>query len=305
MPFSHHSHSGQFCGHAKNTLEEMVQAAIDKGMTTFALTEHMPRDVEDLYPEEDTTAEGLVRLYDDFHAEATRLRQKYASQIRILIGFETEWIRPSSLPLINTLLGKHDVDLFIGSVHHVHAIPIDFDHDMYYKARQKAGGSDERIFEQYFDSQYAMLQALKPPVVGHFDLIRLKSDNPDRGFEQWPMVWSKILRNLELIASYGGILELNSSALRKGMSEPYPQISICKTFLHMGGRFTLSDDSHGVEQVGLNYHRVLEAVRRAGISEIYVLTHEEKTVDCRFPGISAVPMSIEELERHRFWSIKT
>ncbi|KAK4968704.1 hypothetical protein LTR28_001742 [Elasticomyces elasticus] len=231
MPFSHHSHSGQFCGHAKNTLEEMVQAAIDKGMTTFALTEHMPRDVEDLYPEEDTTAEGLVRLHDDFHAEATRLRQKYASQIRILIGFETEWIRPSSLPLINTLLGKHDVDLFIGSVHHVHAIPIDFDHDMYYKARQKAGGSDERIFEEYFDSQYAMLQALKPPVVGHFDLIRLKSDSPDRGFEQWPMVWSKILRNLELIASYGGILELNSSALRKGMSEPYPQISICKVSL--------------------------------------------------------------------------
>jgi histidinol-phosphatase (PHP family) len=52
MPFSHHSHSGQFCKHAKNTLEEMVQMAITKGMQTFALTEHMPRDVEDFYPEE-------------------------------------------------------------------------------------------------------------------------------------------------------------------------------------------------------------------------------------------------------------
>jgi len=52
MPFSHHSHSGQFCGHATGTLEEMVQTAVSKGMKVFALTEHMPREVEDFYPEE-------------------------------------------------------------------------------------------------------------------------------------------------------------------------------------------------------------------------------------------------------------
>jgi histidinol-phosphatase (PHP family) len=53
MPFSHHSHSGQFCpGHARNTLEEMVQAAIDCEMKVFCVTEHMPRDEQDFYPEE-------------------------------------------------------------------------------------------------------------------------------------------------------------------------------------------------------------------------------------------------------------
>jgi hypothetical protein len=30
----------------------MVRAAIDKGMMTYGLSEHMPRDMEDLYPEE-------------------------------------------------------------------------------------------------------------------------------------------------------------------------------------------------------------------------------------------------------------
>jgi histidinol-phosphatase (PHP family) len=52
MPFSHHSHSGQFCAHATGTLEEMVQTAIARGMKLFALTEHMQRGVEDFYPEE-------------------------------------------------------------------------------------------------------------------------------------------------------------------------------------------------------------------------------------------------------------
>ena len=53
MPISMHSHSGEFCGHATNTLLEVVERAKSLGMSTFALTEHMPRDEDsDLYPEE-------------------------------------------------------------------------------------------------------------------------------------------------------------------------------------------------------------------------------------------------------------
>lgn len=62
MPFSHHSHSGQFCGHAENTLEEVVQTAVTKQMDLYALTEHMPREEEDLYPEEVTTLSALNYL---------------------------------------------------------------------------------------------------------------------------------------------------------------------------------------------------------------------------------------------------
>ena len=53
MPYSHHSHSGQFCKHAANTLQEMVDEAVRQNMSVFAMTEHMPRDhTEDLYAEE-------------------------------------------------------------------------------------------------------------------------------------------------------------------------------------------------------------------------------------------------------------
>lgn len=53
MPFSHHSHSGEFCHHAKDELEDIILTAIQKRMRVISLTEHMPRDrPEDLYPEE-------------------------------------------------------------------------------------------------------------------------------------------------------------------------------------------------------------------------------------------------------------
>lgn len=205
----------------------MVQQAISLNMDTFALTEHIPRHDADLYPEE-SDAQTLIDLFDAYYPEALRLREKYASQINILIGFESEWIRPESKSIIKDLLARYNFDIFVGSIHHVHTKPIDFDHDMYYEARTISGGSDEDVFASYFDQQYDMLKALNPPLVGHFDLIRLKSDDPERAWTTMPAVWEKIVRNLDFVASYGGILEINSSAIRKGMSEPYPKADICK-----------------------------------------------------------------------------
>ena len=141
---------------------------------------------------------------------------------------EIDWIRPSSEHLIKELLARYPFELFVGSVHHVYTTPTDYDHENYALARDMAGGTDEKIFEAYFDLQYQMLEALKPPIIGHFDVIRLKADVPDGSFMQWEGVWDKILRNLGLIAEYGGVLELNSAALRKGMSEPYPKAEICR-----------------------------------------------------------------------------
>ncbi|SMQ52565.1 unnamed protein product [Zymoseptoria tritici ST99CH_3D7] len=307
MPFSHHSHSGQFCGHAANTLEEVVQTAISKRVSTFCLTEHIPREEIDFYPEEEKvhTQASLTQLFDDYYHEARRLQKTYADQIQILIGFEGEWIRPGSLGIIQDILEKYPVDLFVGSVHHVHTVPIDFDTPMYHQAREIAGGTDEDIFGDYFDSQFEMLTALRPPLVGHFDLIRLKGDEPDRSFRTWPRIWEKIERNLNFIAGYGGVLELNTSSLRKGMSEAYPQSEICKEFRKMGGRFTLSDDSHGVEQVALNYNRAWSNnVLRAGITELYHLeptTDESKLHDKRFPNVYWKSTPVAELEAHAFF----
>ena len=99
---------------------------------------------------------------------------------------------------------------------------------MYVQARDAAGGTEERLFEDYFDLQYEMLKQLKPLVVGHFDLIRLKSDDPNICLKSLPGVWGRIQRNLGFVASYGGMIELNSAALRKGLSEPYPKAEICE-----------------------------------------------------------------------------
>lgn len=166
-------------------------------------------------------------------AEAARLKEAYADKINLFIGFESEWIRPSTETDVRAVLDKYagSIDLYMGSIHHVSGIPIDFDDEKYQLARQKAGGTDEMLFLQYFKEMADMLHALRPPLVGHFDLIRLKSDDPNTHFEGMPEVWEQIKRNLKFIADYGGILEVNSAALRKGLDEPYPSARICQVCL--------------------------------------------------------------------------
>lgn len=175
---------------------------------------------------------GMLANEAAYYQEATRLREKYSSQIQLLIGFETEWIRPAvSKALVEESLARFPFEFFIGSVHHMHTYPIDYDRPLYEKAREVAGGSDQRLFEDYFDAQLDMLRQMRPLVVGHFDLIRLKSDDPEGSFTAWPGVWQRVLRNLDFVVAYGGILEVNTAALRKGMTEPYPKGEICRVSL--------------------------------------------------------------------------
>jgi histidinol-phosphatase (PHP family) len=233
MAFTMHSHSGQFCpGHAKDQLEDIIQHAISVGYKTIGLTEHMPRFEErDLYPEEREEPSPIAAnaaRHQAYVAEAQRLQAAYASQIHILIGFETDFIRPSFADTIRTLAEPPFIDYYMGSIHHVHGHYIDYDRPNYDLAvsASSMGATEQGLWADYYDEQLVMLQALRPRVVGHFDLIRLLSSEPGRNVkEEWPAVWERVVRNLEVVKEQGGWLECNSAALRKGLAEPYP----CRT----------------------------------------------------------------------------
>lgn len=186
------------------------------------------------------------------------------------------------------------VDFYIGSVHHVHGIPIDYDAVFYRKARKVAGGGDQRLFEDYFDAQFEMLNALKPRVVGHLDLIRLLSDEPNRDLREMKSVWEKVVRNLKVIIEQGGLVEVNTSALRKGLKEPYPMRSICQEFMKMGGMLTLSDDSHGVAHVGTNYEKGIEFLESLGLKELYTLEGKGGDINCQVVVRSVTLASVKE-----------
>ncbi|KDE09183.1 histidinol-phosphatase (PHP family) [Microbotryum lychnidis-dioicae p1A1 Lamole] len=278
MAISHHSHSGQFCLHANGTLEQVVQTAIAKGFTTFGLTEHVPRSrVQDLYPEEaDLTPEDLTTTFASYLAEAQRLQIHYSAQITLLIGLETESIHPLTLDELEFLLSdpSSPIQYLVGSIHHVSETPIDFDQRTYHTLLSSlpAPTSETRLillFSSYFDAQYDLLVRFKPEVIGHFDLCRLY--DPDQQFKKYPQVWAKVERNVKQAIGYGALFEINASAFRKGWKTPYPGRDVFELIQSLGGRFTLSDDSHGPQAVGLHYDQTYSYLVEMGLQELWHL----------------------------------
>ncbi|EDR10230.1 uncharacterized protein LACBIDRAFT_248175 [Laccaria bicolor S238N-H82] len=303
MPHSHHSHSGQFCKHASGSLEEVVLEAIRQQFQLYGLTEHVPRyRLVDLYPEEaGETTDSLAKQFEKFLVEAHRLKTHYASQITILVGLETEYITGQDLDGLDSLLQKFGdrVEYVVGSVHHVDGIPIDFDQITYERALHNFGDGEtnaqEVFLSTYFDAQYQLLQRFKPEIVGHFDLCRLYT--PDLRFLEYPSVWEKITRNVEYAIGYGALFETNAAAFRKGWETAYPGKDIL--ILNCGGRFALSDDSHGPRFVGLNYHRLLDYLHAQGVTDIWLL-QPSKTPNAA--GRSIRPVKFEgEWLGHEFW----
>ncbi|KAJ2161840.1 hypothetical protein GGF46_001148 [Coemansia sp. RSA 552] len=298
MPFTFHSHSGQFCRHAKGTLEGVVQEAIAKGMFVLGLSEHVPRSrVQDLYPEEaDLTPDDLYEAFRTYVEEARRLQAKYEGQIKVLIGAETEYITRDSLDEVKALRAKYGLDYLVGSLHHVGGMPMDFSPDGYEQIVAHYGGRRDEMFRQYFDEQLVLLQELQPEIVGHFDLIRIFHPYA-QGVED-PLLREDIralaLRNIDYAISYGAVFEINSRAWKKGLRDAYPQRDLLEAILQRGGRITISDDSHGEQDLCMHYGRLRRYLVEVGASSLCYLdkdTAGEVTVRV-----------LDDFAEHSFWS---
>ena len=68
-----------------------------------------------------------------------------------------------------------------------------------------------------------------------------------------------------------------------------------QAFNARGGGFTLSDDCHGIGQVGTNYDELLRFVEEIGIEDIVYFEQGSTTRDSRFPNITVATSSVVDL----------
>ena len=263
----HGGHSGQFCLHAKDSLEEIVRAYLTKGFAWVGLTEHVPpasdawRYLDEI--EAGLSAADLHNRFKKYIQEARRLQELFQDQLPILVGMEIETCR-GCLEFAEGLRQEFQPDYIVGSVHFVEDICFDYSREEYLRAAKQVGGIEE-LYCHYFDLQYEMLQQLKPEVVGHFDLIRLFDDRYHERLAL-PRIWRKVVRNLELIKQHNFILDLNLRPLLKGGSEPYNSRPILELARDMHILVVPGDDSHSVSTVGCHMTAGIALLTRLGFN---------------------------------------
>jgi histidinol-phosphatase (PHP family) len=175
----------------------------------------------------------LAHQFQCFLAEAHRLKHEYSSRITLLVGLETEYITPLDLNQLGNLLEsyKGQIQYLVGSVHHVHGIPIDLNPETYQKALHHVEYDTDHLTQEnflcsYFDAQMEAMTRFLPEVIGHFDLCRLW--NPGLKFCDFPKAWDLMVRNIAFAINYGALFELNAAAFRKGWSSAYPGEDVVK-----------------------------------------------------------------------------
>jgi histidinol-phosphatase (PHP family) len=263
----HGGHSGEFCYHAKDTLEEIIQKYIEKGFKAVGITEHIP-PVSDklLYPDEielGLTAHELFQRFALYFEELGRLKSLYQKDIYIYMGMETETYS-GYIPHVKQLIQQFKPDYIVGSVHHVDDICFDYSRKDYEKAIQQCG-SHEEMYLRYFDHQYEMIRILRPFVVGHFDLIRIH----DKNYEQrlfTPKILEKIQRNLSLIKDLGLVMDFNLRPLARGEKEPYITQFLLKIVRKMNIPVVPGDDSHGKAQAGGHIKKAIQILEENGFN---------------------------------------
>ena len=260
----HGGHSGEFCGHATDALADVVQAYVDAGFAWACLTEHMAPPGRHAIPaDEGLDLAALNERFRGYFEQARRLQRSRAGEIDLYVGFETEACS-GYLPAVRGAIEMFTPDVVVGSVHHVGDILFDYSPENYQTAVAKAGGIVE-FYCAYFDAQLELIDAVRPDVVGHFDLVRLfDADYPQRWLE--PAIRERALRNLQRIAELDLVLDFNVRALAKGQPEPYVSAPWLKRAMELGIALAPGDDSHGVETVGRHVEQGIALLQSAGAS---------------------------------------
>src|SRR4051794_9172115 len=81
----------------------------------------------------------MMPRHEAYLASAVDLRDRFKPMgMTIAIGFEGEWLGPRERLLINELIMDPRADYWIGSVHHILDVPIDYNKKMWDYAMKKS-----------------------------------------------------------------------------------------------------------------------------------------------------------------------
>lgn len=266
----HGGHSSAYCDHAASPLRDMIESAITKGYRVFGVTEHAPRlGNQFLYPAEIAmgwTVELVCEKFEQYAHDVKKLRDEYADRIRILCGFETEGVPHDRY--VEIMLGyreKYRFDYMVGSIHHINNTMIDYDQPTFQKVADVLGGV-EKLAVRYYETMAEMVTALRPEVVGHFDLIRKCA--PSEESVSTPAVRLAAFRALELVKEHGGILDINTAGYRKHLGRPYVAPWLLDAARQLRIPVCFGDDSHCVEDVGAGLDEAREYLIKNGITRV-------------------------------------
>lgn len=253
-----HTHS-VFCD-GKNTVEEMVQAALEREFVSLGFSGHSPVEGDD---------SGMEDI-PGYMAEIARCQEVYRNKITLYTGIEMDWLT-EPLP--------YQFDYVIGSVHCLVKdgvqYPVDYSRSNFEESLAKGFGGDALAFAKlYYQTEDEMLSVMKPDIVGHFDLIR-KFNADGSFFDEDDPVYRRMAEEVLRAHAKEAIFEINTGAIFRGyQTRPYPELWMLKVLRECGARITITSDAHNAVAIDGSFAQAKLLAEAAGFRTLWQLSPE-------------------------------
>ena len=259
-----HTHS-TFCD-GKNTPEENVISAIQKGLKVLGFTSHS------MYPFWSDTymqPENFASYCEEIH----RLQKKYEAEIKIRLAFEADFIPGVSVPRHENY-SAFNPDYLIGSIHFIFqrdgVFAVDNNPETLQEGAKKYYNGDFKgLIGDYFAIQKEMLEKGDFEILGHPDLVR-KFNEKFPLFDENENWYKEYLKDFAKALSKKGIAsEINTGAISRGwLTKPYPSEYFLSLLHEAKVPIALNADAHSAENLDCAFDLGRALAKKAGYTEI-------------------------------------
>ncbi len=243
-----------FCD-GKNTPEEMVKAAVEKGMAAVGISGHSHTWFDESY----CMAKDALPAY---RAELARLKSVYGDRIRVLCGIEQDYYAEE--PAVG-------YDYVIGSVHYFHLgseyFPVDEGNENHRRAAAKYFGGDlYALAEEYYRTVGLLPEKTGCDFVGHFDVITKYYDTDPELDVTHPRYRAAWQAAADRLIEAGLPFEMNTGAMSRGVKkDPYPSEEILSYLGTRGASVILSSDAHAAANIMFAFDRLRSLAETYGL----------------------------------------
>jgi histidinol-phosphatase (PHP family) len=153
-------------------------------------------------------------------------------------------------------------DVVIGSTHYAEEMQVAWEAPFFEQPLRQA-------YDAFFRQVVRLAAEGEFDVLGHLDLVKRDAHKFGKAYDG-PGPYADMIRSaLRSVVERGKGIEINTSPLRKGLSEPCPSLEILRWYRELGGEIlTIGSDAHYPEHVGSCFEVALEMTRAAGFTRL-------------------------------------
>lgn len=236
-------------------IEELCEAAIEKGIKILAFTDHVEMDY--------FTEKGFDKDAENSYKDILRAKEMFKDRIDLCVGIELG--EPTyDVKASEELITSRDYDFVIGSIHNLRKTD-DFCELKY------EGMEIDSLLSTYFEELKILADWAKFDTFAHltYPLRYIVGEN------KIAVDMSKYQKDIDEIlatlVSKDKALEINTSGLRQPIGITMPDESIVRRFKELGGKMiTVGSDSHFTAHMGAGIEEGMLLAKKCGFDSVYV-----------------------------------